>query len=152
MTEAARCTVHGTCVVIGEAGILIRGGPGAGKSDLALRLIDQGARLVSDDQVRLRLSGGAVIASAPDAIKGMIEVNGMGLIHLDAARIAGEAPLTLLVDLVEGGGTERLPGPQVETVLGVNLPRMALSPFEASAAAKLRLAVGRGPGSIMPVS
>jgi len=152
MTERARCTVHGTCVVIGDAGILIRGRPGAGKSDLALRLIDQGARLVSDDQVRLRLSGAAVIASAPDAIEGMIEVNGMGLILLDAARIAGEAPLTLLVDLVEGGGIERLPGPQVESVLGVSLPRMAISPFEASAPAKLRLAVGRGTGSIMPLS
>ena len=152
MTDVARCTVHGTCVIIGDAGILIRGGPGAGKSDLALRLIDHGARLVSDDQVRLRLRGGAVIASAPDTIKGMIEVNGIGLIRLDAERIAGEAPLTLLVDLVEGGGIERLPRPQVETVLGVTLPRLALLPFEASAPAKLRLAVGRGTGSIMTVS
>ncbi|MEE8223365.1 MAG: HPr kinase/phosphatase C-terminal domain-containing protein, partial [Alphaproteobacteria bacterium] len=100
MTEPAECTVHGTCVVIGDAGILIRGGPGAGKSDLALRLIDDGARLVSDDQVRLQNRGGAVIASAPDALKEMIEVNGIGLIRLDAERTTGEAHLALLVDLV----------------------------------------------------
>ncbi len=151
MTELAGCTVHGTCVVIGDAGILIRGGPGAGKSDLALRLIDDGARLVSDDQVRLQNRCGTIIASAPDAIKEMIEVNGIGLIRLDAKRITGEAPLTLLVDLVGAGGIERLPRPQVETVLGVSLPRIALSPFEASAPAKLRLAAGRGTGSIMTV-
>ena len=151
MTDADGCTVHGTCVVIGDAGILIRGGPGAGKSDLALRLIDDGARLVSDDQVRLQLRRGAVVASAPDAITGMIEVNGLGLTRLEAERIAGEAPLTLLVDLVEAGGIDRLPHPQEESVLGVTLPRIALSPFEASAAAKLRLAAGRGTGSIMTV-
>ena len=151
MIDAAGCTVHGTCVVVGDAGVLIRGGPGAGKSDLALRLIDDGARLVSDDRVRLQLRGGAVIASAPKAIKGMIEVNGIGLTRLEADRITGEAPLALLVDLVRAGGTERLPRPQEETVLGVNLPRIALSPFEASAPAKLRLAAGRGTGSIMTV-
>lgn len=151
MTDANRCTVHGTCVIIGDAGILIRGGPGVGKSDLALRLIDDGARLVSDDQVRLQLRGGAVIASAPDAIKGMIEVNGIGLTHLDDERIAGEASLALLVDLVGAGGIDRLPRPQEEIVLGARLPRIALSPFEASAPAKLRLAAGRGAGSIIKV-
>jgi serine kinase of HPr protein (carbohydrate metabolism regulator) len=151
MTDAVGCTVHGTCVVIGDAGILIRGGSGTGKSNLALRLIDDGARLVSDDQVRLRIRGGAVIASAPDTIKGMIKVNGIGLTRLDDERIAGEVPLALLVDLVGADGIDRLPRPQEEVLMGARLPRIALSPFEASAPAKLRLAAGRGTGSIIPV-
>jgi serine kinase of HPr protein (carbohydrate metabolism regulator) len=122
-----------------------------GKSDLALRLIDDGALLVSDDQVRLRLRDGAIVASAPDTIRGMIEVGGVGLIQLDAQFIADEAALILLVDLAGAGAIERLPSPQGETVLGVELRRIALSPFEPSATAKLRLAAGRGAGSIMPV-
>jgi serine kinase of HPr protein (carbohydrate metabolism regulator) len=122
MCDATECTVHGTCIVLGDAGILIRGGPGAGKSDLALRLIDDGARLVSDDQVRLRRRGDAVIASAPGVIKGTIEVVGIGLTRLDDERIASEASLVLLVDL-DGSG----------------------------APSKLRLAAGRGPGSIIRV-
>lgn len=151
MVDAAESTVHGTCVVIGDAGILIRGGPGTGKSDLALRLIDDGARLVSDDQVRLRVRDGAVIASAPDALKGMLEVNGVGLARLDSLHTAEEASVTLLADLVDSGATVRLPRPQREMVLGIGIPRIAISPFEASAPAKLRLAAGWGTGSIMPI-
>lgn len=151
MSEAVECTVHGTCVVIGDAGILIRGGPGAGKSDLALRLIDGGARLISDDQVRLRIRDGTVIASAPDALRGMLEVNGIGLMRLDAPHLAEEASVTLLADLVESGAAERLPQPQQEKVLGIGIPCVAIFPFEASAPAKLRLAAGRGAGSIIPV-
>jgi serine kinase of HPr protein (carbohydrate metabolism regulator) len=145
-------TVHGTCVVIGEAGVLIRGAPGAGKSDLALRLIDDGARLVSDDQVRLCVEGGRVKASSPDAIAGMIELNGVGLARLEADHILAEAEVVLLVDLVASKQAERLPGPRSETVLGVQIPVLAIAPFEASAPAKLRLAAGGGPGSIMAPS
>ena len=132
--------------------MLIRGAPGAGKSDLALRLIDDGARLVADDQVRLRVDDGRIKATAPATIAGMIEINGLGLARLDDDRIAAEAVLVLLVDLVETGEVERLPKPAPETVLGVEIPRLAVAPFEASTPAKLRLAAGRGPGSIMPGS
>jgi serine kinase of HPr protein (carbohydrate metabolism regulator) len=58
-------TVHATCVAIDGRGILIRGRSGAGKSDLALRLIDRGARLVSDDYTILAASGGRLRAAAP---------------------------------------------------------------------------------------
>ncbi len=150
MTErSASHTVHGTCVAIGEAGVLIRGAPGAGKSDLALRLIDDGARLVADDQVRLGLDDGRIKASAPATITGMIEVNGLGLARLDDDRIVAQVTLVLLVDLVEPGEVERAPERAWETVLGVEIALFAVAPFEASAPAKLRLAAGRGPGSIM---
>jgi serine kinase of HPr protein (carbohydrate metabolism regulator) len=132
--------------------VLIRGAPGAGKSDLALRLIDDGARLVADDQVRLNFDDGGIKVTAPAAIAGMIEVNGLGLARLDDDSIVAEAKLILLVDLVETAEVERAPERAWETVLGVEIPRLAVAPFEASAPAKLRLAAGRGPGSIMPGS
>ena len=150
MTDQSEAhSVHGTCVAIGEAGVLIRGAPGAGKSDLALRLIEEGARLVADDQVRLSFVDGHIKASAPATIVGMIEVNGLGLARLDDESTVVEATIALLVDLVEPDKVERLPAREREIVLGVEIPRIALVPFEASAPAKLRLAVGRGPGVIM---
>ena len=153
MTDRPRAhTVHGTCVAIAGAGVLIRGAPGAGKSDLALRLIEDGARLVADDQVRLNFDDGRIKASAPATIAGMIEVNGVGLVRLDDDGIVGEATLVLVVDLVEPDEIERAPERIAETVLGVEISLLAVAPFEASAPAKLRLAAGRGPGSIIPGS
>ncbi len=148
---AARDTVHGTCIALGEAGVLLRGAPGTGKSDLALRLIEDGARLVADDQVRLAREGDAVIARPPEPIAGMMEVNGLGLVRLDGDKLALSAALTLLVDLAGRETIERLPPPSSEVLLGIALPRIALVATEASAPAKLRLAAGRGSGSIMPV-
>ncbi len=150
MTEpGAGFPSHGTCIAVDAAGVLIRGRPGAGKSDLALRLIDDGAKLVADDQVCLSVRDGAVIARAPDALKGMMEVNGLGVMRLDPEHLAEEAALALVVDLVAGEPIERLPEPASESFLGVAVPRIRLAPFEASAPAKLRLAVGRGTGFIM---
>ncbi|HEX9808172.1 MAG TPA: HPr kinase/phosphatase C-terminal domain-containing protein [Alphaproteobacteria bacterium] len=146
----AEAEVHGTCVRIGDAGVLLRGGPGSGKSDLALRLIEDGARLVADDRVRLRRAGGRILASAPPALAGLLEVRGLGIVRLAPARTAAEAPLALVADLVApGAALERLPEPATTAVLDAALPLLRIAPHEATAAAKLRLAVGRGPGSIM---
>jgi serine kinase of HPr protein (carbohydrate metabolism regulator) len=129
--------VHGTAVAIDGGAVLIRGPSGAGKSDLALRLIDAGAQLVADDQVSLRRAGACVAVTAPAAIKGLIEVRGLGILRVPAL---DEAPLALIVDLVAPSAIERLPERLAEEVLGCRVPLVALSPFEASAAAKLRLA------------
>jgi HPr kinase/phosphorylase len=134
--------VHATCVAIGEAGVLLRGPSGSGKSDLALRLIDAGARLVADDRVTLeRVPGagsGALRARAPNAIKGKMEVRGIGICTPPAREFA---TLALAVDLVASDGVERLPESATCAYLGVTLPLVAIAPFEASAAAKVRLAV-----------
>lgn len=129
--------VHGTAVAIEGDVVLLRGPPGAGKSDLALRLIDAGARLVADDQVELRREAGQVMARAPAAIAGLIEARGVGILRVDPV---AEAPLVLIVDLVPSGEVERLPDDRTEDMLGLAIPVIALSPFEASAAAKLRYA------------
>ena len=130
--------VHGTCVAYDGFGILLRGAPGAGKSDLALRLIDGVAGLVADDQVVFSTKDGRLVAAAPEAISGRIEVRGFGIVEIAAT---AEAPLVLIVDLVPPEEVERLPEPGAEAFLGHAVPRLALAPFEASAAAKVRLAV-----------
>ena len=139
--------VHATCVALrlGRTwrGVLLRGPSGAGKSDLALRLVDEGARLVADDRTVLAVRGGRLSASAPAIIAGLLEVRGLGIVALPARRVAKRAEVALLVDLAAPGRIERMPQPARETVMGVTLPVLALAPFEASSAAKLRLALAR---------
>ena len=130
--------VHGTSVEIEGAGLLIRGDPGSGKSDLALRLIDTGARLIADDRVDLRRMDGSLILSPPPASAGMIEVRGLGILRLPFAR---DVPLGLFVDLIPGEEVERLPERQTCRFLDQDVPWIAIAPFQASAPAKLRHAL-----------
>ena len=134
MTDAL--LVHGTAVAIDGEAVLFRGPPGVGKSDLALRLIDAGGRLVADDQAVLRRAGDQVLVRAPSVIAGLIEIHGFGIVRVETM---DEAPLALIVDLLPSGQIERIPEPRIETVLGLAVPLLALAPFEAAAAAKLRL-------------
>jgi HPr kinase/phosphorylase len=133
-----RLRIHATAVAIGGHAVLLRGQPGAGKSDLALRLIDAGARLIADDQSELCRRGDALIVRPPARITGLIEVRGIGIMRIDAL---DEAPVLLIADLIPIEQVERLPERRRETILGVDLPLIALAPFEASAAIKLRLVV-----------
>ena len=129
--------VHGTTVEIAGKGVLIRGASGSGKSDLALRLIDGGAVLVADDQTALAASDCGLIASAPAAIAGLLEVRGLGLVRLPHHETT---PLALVVDLVAADQIERLPDETRTTFLGFEVPTIQLAAFEASTAAKVRLA------------
>lgn len=129
---------HATCIDLDGTGILLRGPSGSGKSDLALRLIDAGASLVSDDYVSLRGGDGGLRASAPDAIRGVMEVRGLGLVALDHAR---SSIIGLVVDLVDRAAVPRLPESDRTELDGVAIDRIRLAPFEASAAAKVRLAL-----------
>lgn len=150
MTETeGEAEIHATCVVLDGAGILLRGEPGAGKSDLALRLVAGGARLVSDDRVRLARDGADVVARAPDALAGLIEVRGVGIVRLPADRVAARGILRLVCDLVPADAVERLPEPARTTLVGVAVPLVRLDSFAASTPVKLRLAAGLGPGSII---
>lgn len=133
--------VHATTVAIDGRGVLIRGAPGGGKSDPALRLIDAGARLVADDQTGLRRDGGRLIAAARAASAGRLEVRGLGIVEVP--RLA-EAPVGLVVDLVPAEEVQRLPEPASVLLHGVRVPRLAIAPFQASAAAKLRPAARAG--------
>ena len=130
--------IHGTSVAIGGRALLIRGPSGSGKSDLALRLIDGGAMLISDDQTQLSPGPSGVTASPPSAIAGLLEVRGLGIVRLPHRK---SAPLALVVDLAPRSEVERLPVPDTVDLLDFAVPRLFLAPFEASAAAKVRLAM-----------
>lgn len=130
--------MHATAVAIGGRAVLLRGPSGSGKSDLALRLIDAGGRLVADDYSQLQREKDAILVRAPKPISGLIEVRGIGILKVDAVP---EAPLALIADLVAPQHVERLPEPCSETIFGLSIPLVAIAPFEASAAAKLRLAL-----------
>lgn len=140
--------VHATAIAIERDAVLLRGRPGAGKSDLALRLIDGGAHLVADDQVELRRAGQHILVRSPDSIAGLLEVRGIGIVRVDAL---AEAPLTLLVDLVASATVERLPEPRFEEILGLAIPLIVLAAFEISAAAKVRLAAREFQVAQLPV-
>jgi HPr kinase/phosphorylase len=130
--------VHATSVALGGEGILLRGPSGSGKSDLALRLIDEGARLVADDQTELERVGAGIEMRAPVTIAGRIEARGLGIVPVPSV---AAAPLRLVVDLVAPAAVERLPEPEFCSLLGLSLPLLRLAPFAASATAKLRLAL-----------
>jgi serine kinase of HPr protein (carbohydrate metabolism regulator) len=138
-------TIHGTVVDIDGAGVLLRGPPGSGKSDLALRLIDGGAALVADDRVVLAENDGDLAASAPEPAAGKLEIRGLGVVRLTYRR---RALVRLVVDLVAPDRIKRLPKAAETVLLGVALPVLNLAPFEASAPAKVRLALRLAPQEI----
>ncbi len=97
--------IHASCVALEGRGLLIRGSSGSGKSGLALKLMAYGAKLVSDDRVKLTLEDGQVLAEAPPAISGLIEARGIGLLNATPVQVA---PIVLVVDL-DKVETERFP-------------------------------------------
>lgn len=138
MTRAASVQAYATCVEIAGAGVLLRGPSGSGKSDLALRLIEGGARLVADDRTDLTRINGGLVARAPAPIAGRMEVRGLGIIDVACAE---SAPVALVVDLVSSADVVRMPDAQCCSYLDCQVPLLALAPFEASTPAKIRLAV-----------
>jgi HPr kinase/phosphorylase len=135
---AGRHNLHATAVALEGRAILLQGASGSGKSDLALRLIEADAVLVADDQTLLRREGDRVICSAPPEIAGRIEVRGFAIVEVP---YEAEAPLALVVEMKPLPLVERLPEPRSVTLLGVDVPAIDLYPFEASAVAKLKLAL-----------
>lgn len=122
--------VHASAVAVGEAGLLIRGASGAGKSFLSLALIARAkqeglfARLVADDRVALSARGGRLLARPVSPLEGLVERRGLGLTpepHLPATVIR------LVIDCI-GEEPERMPEPEalVEQILGVDLPRLTI--------------------------
>ena len=128
---------YGTTIAIDGAGILIAGPSGSGKSDLALRLIDRGALLVSDDQTLLMRRGQTLVATSPGSIRGRIEIRGIGIVDMPSVN---DIPLRLVVRLVES--YERLPlSRQTETLAGVEIDHVRLTAFEISAPLKVERAL-----------
>ncbi len=135
MTVPSSETLHASCVAIGGRAVLITGPSGSGKSDLALRLIDRGASLVSDDYTHVRRSGDALLATAPANIVGMIEVRGVGLVTMTNDV---DVPVALLIAIAPE--VDRFPhSVETEVLAGLVIPRCYVVPFEFSAPIKVAL-------------
>ncbi|HWF00529.1 MAG TPA: HPr kinase/phosphorylase [Caulobacteraceae bacterium] len=119
-------------------GVLIQGASGAGKSDLALRALDDGFRLVADDRTVVWASGGALFGRAPEVLAGLIEARGQGLVS--------EAPLALaeillVAALAKPDAIERMPEPDTVSIVGVTVARLSIDAQAPSAPARLRRAM-----------
>ena len=135
MTILSSETLHASCVAIGGRAVLIEGLSGSGKSDLALRLIDRGAVLVSDDYTIVRRSTGTLTASAPPNITGLIEVRGIGLVALP---FESDVAVALLVSISDD--VERLPDDSnTRLIAGIAVPLGLVKPLEASAPIKVEM-------------
>jgi HPr kinase/phosphorylase len=128
--------IHATCIAINGQGVILRGPSGSGKSDLALRLIDAGAELVADDRVDVKNREGQPFASAPETLKGLLEVRGVGLVEMPCQDKVG---VVLVIDLVSRDEIERMPEPEWVQIEGVDMPVLRLDPFEVSSISKIRM-------------
>ena len=132
-------TVYASTVAKDGRAVMIMGQSGAGKSDLALRLIDRGFALVSDDQTVLKRDADRLLSAAPTTIAGKLEVRGIGIVELDHV---GDVPVALGVALVTD--MERLPEEDRErNFLGASIPFVTIDARTASAAAKVSLALDK---------
>jgi serine kinase of HPr protein (carbohydrate metabolism regulator) len=132
-------TVHASTVALDGRAVLITGPSGSGKSDLALRLLDRGFTLVSDDQTIVRRDGNRLIATAPATIAGKLEVRGIGVVEMETVK---DVPVALLVELTSE--IQRLPDDNRDRpVLGVPLPLVSVDALTASAPSKVALALDR---------
>jgi serine kinase of HPr protein (carbohydrate metabolism regulator) len=132
-------TLHVSCVAKDGRAILIAGRSGSGKSDLALRLVDRGATLVSDDYTIVKRVKGKLVAAPPHNIEGKMEVRGIGLVSFDSVR---DVPVCLAVDLDRD--VERLPELHDPlTIAGVKVPVIGLRGLEPSAPIKVELALAQ---------
>ena len=132
-------TVHASTVAAEGRAVLITGPSGSGKSDLTLRLLDRGFTLVSDDQTLVRKVGDKLIATAPATIAGKLEIRGIGIVEMEAAK---DVPVALIVDLTSE--IQRLPDDNRERpILGVSLPLITVDAMTASAPSKVALGLDR---------
>ena len=139
--------IHGSAIAFGNRGVLIRGLPGSGKSELALRLIDsQGfgrgakplrAKLVADDQVLLVREGSGIVMRAPNSISGKLEIRGVGIIELPHK---SKTKLVLVIDLKPQTEIERMPEADdlLTEILGLNITRYSIDPNASSALSIIR--------------
>ena len=131
--------LHASCVASDGRAVLIAGPSGSGKSDLALRLLDRGFTLVSDDRTIVRKDGDRLIASAPATIKGKLEIRGIGIVDMESA---GDMPVALVVELT--ADMQRLPDDSRERlILGAGIPLISVNAMTASAPSKVAIALDR---------
>jgi serine kinase of HPr protein (carbohydrate metabolism regulator) len=132
-------TVHASTVALDGRAVLITGRSGSGKSDLALRMLDRGFTLVSDDQTIVKKDGSRLIASAPPTIAGKLEIRGIGIVEMQRSE---NVPVALIVELTSE--IQRMPDDSRERpILGVGVPLITIDAMTASAPSKVAIALDR---------
>lgn len=154
MSTSSRVLVHATSVALGtagekfgarpDAGVLLIGKTGSGKSDVALRLIALGAKLISDDQTALFVEDGKPFAEAPSSLYGLMEVRGLGVLRIHPA---AASPVVLVIRLDADSAVPRMPEPcSWDLPPGLEPceapPLISLNPFEISTPLKIAAAAG----------
>lgn len=129
-------TLHATSVAIDGHAVLLEGASGVGKSDLALRLIDRGGILVSDDQTLLVRQGDRLVARSPATIRGQIEVRGLGIVTMPHVE---DVPVALIVRL--GVTPMRMPERRQRRIAGIVVREIAFEAFHASTPVKIEWAL-----------
>lgn len=137
--DGEQLNMHATAVAIAGAGLMICGTSGSGKSDLALRLIDRGATLISDDYVDIARTSKNLLLSPPANLAGKLEVRSLGIIERDHV---SAIPLKLIIKL--NNNPDRFPmDKQTMILLGITIPFCTLDAMENSATIKAELALQR---------
>ena len=127
--------IHSTSVVIDDNGVLILGDSGSGKSDLALRLIDNGATLISDDISICRKNSNNIYLYCPPEIRGLLEVREIGIITVPFVE---RIKLRLVVNL-KSNNNERFPKDSSFRILGIKIPIINIEGKNSSAVAKIKV-------------
>ncbi|MBX9785710.1 MAG: HPr kinase/phosphatase C-terminal domain-containing protein [Alphaproteobacteria bacterium] len=133
-------TLHGTAIEVQGKAVLLTGKPGTGKSSLALQLIDRGACLVADDQTYLTFDKEEVYVSCPDALKGLLEVRGVGIYPFPSQN---KSPLSLVVEICELEEVLRLPDPTFVQYHNIPIPSLKLAKYDPLGALKVELKMGK---------
>ncbi len=128
---APRITQHGVLVEVYGEGILLVGESGIGKSEAAVELLKRGHRLIADDAVEIRrISGSALVGTAPALIRNYIELRGIGIVNVaklfGMGAVKAENEINLVVQIVPWRAHESYDRLGLEDqfmeILGVSIP------------------------------
>ena len=129
---------HASCIRFMNTGILICGQSGMGKSDLCLRLIEYGAKLVADDQTHVDRINNKLIASCPENIQGLLEVRGIGIV---TAPFIPTTEIHLKLSLQTEEKIDRMPSAKTDVIEGISIPVLTINAFENSAVLKVKTCI-----------
>jgi len=127
--------LHATSVAIEDNGLAIFGDPGSGKSDLALRLIDSGATLISDDITVFSKLEKNINLFGIENTKGLLEVREVGIITVPYVEGIKLKLVVRLTDKV----IERIPKKNQINLLGLKFPKLEINGKNSSSVAKVKV-------------
>ena len=127
--------IHGSSIVLEDNGVMITGESGSGKSDLALRMIDTGATLISDDITICKKKLNEIYHFCPTQTKGLIEVREVGIMTVPFVE---KIKLRMVVRLTDEN-LDRLPKIKFIKILGIKIPFLKMDGKNISAVAKIKV-------------